>query len=188
MNPPPRLIHRRFIIAFALLIAPCISASMAAAAAPPTAAAKVREPAVAGLFYPKNPSELTRVIDAYLAGASTAPFKGELKALICPHAGYPFSGPVAGSAYRLLVGLHFDTVVVLGPSHYAALQAASVTNASAFRTPLGEVPISAKSSLLAQTTPFALEPRCVVQRPEWWPHSSREAPAVDVHIVTQECR
>jgi hypothetical protein len=147
--------------------------------APLANAASVREPAVAGIFYPKDPAALSRAIDNYLDGAKTVAFDGELKALICPHAGYPFSGPVAGFAYRLLQGRQYETVVVLGPSHYADLRAASVTNAALFRTPLGDVPISAKALALSQSGPFALEPRCDVQRPDWWPQSSRVAPAVD---------
>jgi MEMO1 family protein len=67
----------------------------------------------------------------------------------------------------------------MGPSHYSDLHGASVTDADVFRTPLGDVPISGKASVLAQSAPFALEPRCYVQRPDWWPQSSRSAPAVD---------
>ncbi|MFA5058588.1 MAG: AmmeMemoRadiSam system protein B [Opitutaceae bacterium] len=141
--------------------------------------AKVREPAVAGLFYPKDPAELVRVIDADLAAAKTEPLPGELKALICPHAGYPYSGPVAAAAYKLLLGRSYDTVVVMGPSHYANLRAASVTDAKVYRTPLGGVPVSAQAARLARLPPFALEPRCAVQRPDWWRQSSRVAPAAD---------
>jgi MEMO1 family protein len=144
-------------------------------AAPPP----VREPAVAGLFYPRDPAELGRMIDADLAAAQAAPLPGELKALICPHAGYPYSGPVAAAAYRLLVGRTYDTVVVMGPSHYAALRAGSVTDAAAFRTPLGDVPISAKAQRLAALRPFALEPAGRVARPDWWRQASRAPPAVD---------
>ena len=142
-------------------------------------AKKVREPAVAGLFYPKDPTELTKEIDACLVSAKVEPTTGDLKALICPHAGYPYSGPVAAYAYRLLAGHDYTTVVVLGPSHYADLHAASVTNADVFRTPLGDVPVSAKARALAQLKPFALEPPCLVQRPDWWRQSSRPAPAED---------
>ena len=179
MNTSLRLAHRILLPAVALLCAFRLPAAPSETAAPPSGAARVREPAVAGLFYPKDPAELSRVIAACLAAAKTTPLDGELKALICPHAGYPFSGPVAASAYRLLAGREYDTVVVLGPTHYAQLRAASVTNADLFRTPLGDVPISAKGPLLAQSSPFALEPRCDVQRPDWWPESSRKAPAVD---------
>src|ERR1019366_2533836 len=59
--------------------------------------ASVREPAVAGLFYPKDPADLSKLIDACLAAAQAQPV-GELRALVCPHAGYPYSGPVAAYA------------------------------------------------------------------------------------------
>jgi AmmeMemoRadiSam system protein A len=67
----------------------------------------------------------------------------------------------------------------MGPSHYADLSTASVTDADTFRTPLGDVPISPKGLALAKLSPFALEPRCLVERPDWWRQSSRTAPAVD---------
>jgi hypothetical protein len=140
--------------------------SAAATAAPPAlatgttvAATRVREPAVAGLFYPRDAAGLSRVIERCLAAAKAEP-GGDLRALICPHAGYPYSGPVAAYAYKLLVGREYETVVVLGPSPITpAFPAASVTDADRFRTPLGDVPISAKARALAKLTPFALEPR-----------------------------
>ena len=152
-----------------------------AAATTPAApvAVRVREPAVAGLFYPKDPAALSQMVDACLAAAKTTPLDGELRALICPHAGYPFSGPVAAYAYRLLAGREYTTVVVMGPTHYADLRGASVTNADVFRTPLGDVPISGRARVLAQSAPFALEPGCYVQRPDWWSQSSRAAPVTD---------
>ena len=158
-----------------------IKAPAAPILTPPASAVapKVREPAVAGLFYPKDPAALSRMVDVFLADAKDTPLDGELRALICPHAGYPFSGPVAAYAYRLLVGREYATVVVLGPTHYADLRGASVTNADLFRTPLGDVPVSGKARVLAQYAPFALEPGCYVQRPDWWSQSSRAAPATD---------
>jgi AmmeMemoRadiSam system protein A len=178
MSPQVRLRCRLSLTTLSLvcaLVAPRANAAEALAAP----AKKVREPAVAGLFYPKDPGELSRVIDACLVAAKVEPLDGELKALICPHAGYPYSGPVAASAFRLLAGRGYQTVVVLGPSHYADLRAASVTDADVFRTPLGDVPVSAKARALARLSPFALEPRCLVQRPDWWRQSSRSAPAED---------
>ena len=173
--------RRRFFGGLAALAlaagAPCAWPPVLAAG-DPASAAGVREPAVAGLFYPRDPAELAKLIDACLAGARVQPV-GELKALICPHAGYPYSGPVAAWGFKLLEGRHYDTVVVLGPSHYAELRGASVTNAGAYRTPLGDVPISRKAGRLALTRPFALEPACAVERPAWWLESSRRAPAVD---------
>jgi MEMO1 family protein len=150
----------------------------AVASADAQARAAVREPAVAGLFYPRDPAELAKAIDACLAAARVQPV-GELKALICPHAGYPFSGPVAAYGFKLLAGRHYDTVVVMGPSHYADVRAGSVANAGLYRTPLGDVPVSPKAGRLALARPFELEPPCPVQRPDWWLESSRRAPAVD---------
>lgn len=154
-----------------------LAAALAVAPVTLTAAApKVREPAVAGLFYPADPAALARMIDGYLAAAKTES-PGELKALICPHAGYVYSGPVAASGFRLLQGTDFATVILLASSHYAALDGASVSDADVFRTPLGDVPISPKARRLAQLRPFALAPRCLVQRPGWAAQSSRQPPA-----------
>ncbi|MBI5382986.1 MAG: AmmeMemoRadiSam system protein B [Opitutae bacterium] len=148
----------------------------AAPAETSTPPAKVRAPAVAGLFYPKDAGELSRAIDGYLAAATATAPTGELKALICPHAGYAYSGPVAANAYRLLAGREFATVVLLAPSHYATVRAAAVSGATVYRTPLGDVPISAQSRALAQLSPFALEPRAFVHRPDWWRQASHPAP------------
>ncbi|MGA2787127.1 MAG: AmmeMemoRadiSam system protein B [Verrucomicrobiota bacterium] len=143
----------------------------------PKAVAKqlVREPAVAGLFYPKDPAELSRLIDRLLAAASVGPV-GDLKAIICPHAGYEFSGPVAAYAFKDLIGRQFDTVIILGPSHYALFDGASVPAVDAYRTPLGLVPISPKARALAKINPCLSEPCCRVERPAWWPQSSKTAP------------
>jgi len=155
----------------------CAAAAVSAQATPATTAG-VREPAVAGVFYPKDPAELSKAIDSYLAAARVQPV-GELRALVCPHAGYPYSGPVAAYAYKLLAGRSFDTVLVMGPSHYSDVRAGSVTDARLYRTPLGDVPVSEKARLLAMLSPYALEPRCNVQRPDFWIESSRRPPLHD---------
>jgi AmmeMemoRadiSam system protein A len=141
------------------------------------AAAKqlVREPAVAGLFYPKDPVQLSLMIDRLLAAAPVGPVD-DLKAIICPHAGYEFSGPVAACSFKNLIGRHFDTVIILGPSHYALFDGASVPAVDAYRTPLGLVPISPKARALAKISPCLSEPCCRVERPSWWPQSSKPAP------------
>ena len=138
---------------------------------------RVRAPAVAGLFYPAEKTVLSQTIDGLLERAP-AHHIPHLKGLVCPHAGYPYSGPTAAIAYKTLVGRDVQTVVILGPSHYAAFQGASVPNVDAYQTPLGTVLISEKAQQLAKTSPFVLEPRCFVQRPSWWQQSSKPAPAV----------
>ena len=146
--------------------------------ATPKAVAKqqlLREPAVAGLFYPKDPVQLSLMIDRLLAAAPVGPV-GDLKAIICPHAGYEFSGPVAAYSFKNLIGRRFDTVIILGPSHYALFDGASVPAVDAYRTPLGLVPISPKARALAKISPCLSEPFCPVQRPPWWQQSSKPAP------------
>ncbi len=103
--------------------------------------ASVRPPAVAGLFYPGEAEELDAAVRDCLASATArgaAP-----KALIAPHAGYVYSGPVAASAYvRLAARDHtIERVVLLGPAHRLAFRGLAASAAGAFATPLGEVPI-----------------------------------------------
>ena len=136
---------------------------------------RVRPPAVAGLFYPGDAAALSKTIDGLLAKAPDH-FIPRLKALVCPHAGYEFSGQTAAIGYKLLAGRDVQTVVVMGPSHYAWFSNACIPNADAYKTPLGLVPISEKAKGLALVAPFVLEPQCPVQRPPWWRQASRPAP------------
>jgi len=101
-----------------------------------------RPPAVAGTFYSHDAARLRREIEAYLAAAE-APraIDGELVALVSPHAGYSFSGTVAGSAYRLVQGLKFDLVVIVAPSHHHLFSGFSIYTAGDYLTPLGRVPV-----------------------------------------------
>jgi len=135
----------------------------------------VREAAVAGLFYPGNPRDLNNAIDYCLAHARPEAV-GDLKAVICPHAGYQFSGPTAAYAYKLLAGRDIKTVILLAPSHYAAFRGAYVTEADVYRTPLGDVPISPKTAELAKCPPFTRKMDGFVQRPGWWQESPAKAP------------
>ncbi len=144
---------------------------------PPTAGAppgRIREPAVAGLFYPADPKELSATLDKLLAAAPPQPI-GQLRALVCPHAGYPYSGPTAGYSYKQLAGRDVRTVILMAPSHYALFDGVAVLDADAYRTPLGLVPISPKSAELAKVKPFRLEPRGGVRRPPWTGQSPKTA-------------
>lgn len=101
----------------------------------------IRPPAVAGLFYPAEGSELARAVDALLEEAGRRP-DPLLRALVAPHAGYVYSGPVAASAFALLP--EEAVVALLGPSHFVPLAGLAVSGADAWATPLGEVPVSTK--------------------------------------------
>lgn len=100
-----------------------------------------REPVVAGSFYPSNPDKLRRDIDSYLEEAKGPSLKEEIVALISPHAGYVYSGPVAAYAYKQLLGRKIDLAFVLAPSHRARFDGASVIPGGSYLTPLGEVEI-----------------------------------------------
>lgn len=150
-----------------LLFVVALPALVSSAAIP-----EVREPSVAGLFYPANPKDLSREIDTLLANARGESPHGRLRALICPHAGYRYSGPVAASAYRLLSGQNFSTVLLLGPSHYATPPGAIVSAARAWRTPLGDAPLAVElAASLSLKPPFAPETPTGVHRPDWWNRS-----------------
>lgn len=101
--------------------------------------AGTRPPAVAGLFYPAEPQAL-RTNLARLLAENPATGPAAAKALIAPHAGYIYSGPVAARAYNLLPpGMR--RVVLLGPAHRVPLRGLALPTVSAFRTPLGDVPL-----------------------------------------------
>jgi len=102
---------------------------------------------VAGLFYPQDPLQLRRAIEAYLEASPRRDKLRRPKALIVPHAGYPYSGPVAGCAYRLLrdSGACVRHVVMLGPSHRVPMRGLAVPSVDSFATPLGEVPLDTAS-------------------------------------------
>lgn len=118
---------------------------MAAAQIAPAREAEpaVRRPAVAGAFYPHNPRELEAMVDGYLDAAAPGELPGELVGVIAPHAGFIFSGPVAGYSYAPLRGKRWDTVVVVGPSHGARHGGAALPGVDFWETPLGRVPINA---------------------------------------------
>ena len=100
-----------------------------------------RDPVVAGSFYPSNSEKLSREIESYLADARGARVAGEVMAIISPHAGYVYSGPVAAYSFRELQGKNYDLVVVIAPSHRARFDGASVIPAGTYVTPLGGVEI-----------------------------------------------
>ena len=108
------------------------------------AAENVREPAVAGAFYPGNPDELRSYVEEQLAQAGKAELPGRIVALIAPHAGYIYSGSIAAAAFAAVMGAEFETVIAVGPSHRMPVDGAALTDASAWRTPLGEVAIDTR--------------------------------------------
>jgi hypothetical protein len=113
----------------------------------------VREPAVAGLFYPAASDELRTTIERYLDAAQST--GSAPKALIAPHAGYVYSGPVAAAAYASLAEAREEVrrIVLLGPAHRMALAGMAISSATAFSTPLGAVPVDAEAFEIAKRVP-----------------------------------
>ncbi len=103
---------------------------------------RVRPPAVAGSFYPGTRRELERAVEGFLS-ASQAAELAPPKALIAPHAGYVYSGPIAASAYVQLAPVRdrIERVVLLGPAHRVAVAGLAAPEATAFDTPLGSIPV-----------------------------------------------
>ncbi len=106
----------------------------------------IRPAAVAGMFYPGDTRALAGEVDMMLAQAnavSPAPTFAQPKALIAPHAGYIYSGPIAASAYALLkpYAQTICRIVLLGPCHRVAVRGLAVPHATAFATPLGDIPL-----------------------------------------------
>jgi hypothetical protein len=101
----------------------------------------VRQPAVAGAFYPAQPDELRQMLDDYLAQAVVPQISGNLVAMVAPHAGYIYSGKVAAHSYALLKSRKFARVVVIAPSHFEGFSFNSVYDGDAYATPLGNVAV-----------------------------------------------
>ena len=96
----------------------------------------IRPAAVAGTWYPGTAGALIREVDGYLKMASDGP-RGTLTAVIAPHAGMMFSGPVGAYAYKATIGQQFDVAVLVGPSHFVAFEGAAVWPDGGFDSPLG---------------------------------------------------
>ena len=113
-----------------------------------------RQPAVAGTFYPANPIQLHQMLDQYLNDAESS--AKVPKAIIAPHAGYIYSGPVAATAYARLKKAHdrITRVVIIGPSHRVAFSGLAVSKAHSFITPLGSITVDQEAVEAIAKLPF----------------------------------
>lgn len=104
---------------------------------------RLRHPAVAGAFYPSHPQTLRQAIESYLAQVLLPDLPGTVRAVVAPHAGYIYSGSVAGYSYK---ALDLDdqtpqTIFLLGPAHYIPVKGVAVGDFAAYETPLGIIPV-----------------------------------------------
>jgi MEMO1 family protein len=120
------------------------------------ASTRVRPAAVAGAFYAAPPAQLAADVDALMEAASAPGGPAVPKAIVAPHAGYIYSGPVAAAAYaRLAPGRgRITRVVLLGPAHRFPVRGVAVSSADAFATPLGEMPVDVESRDALIALPF----------------------------------
>lgn len=101
---------------------------------------KSRPAAVAGLFYPEDPTELTHSVKQMLASQPLCQL-GKIQALVVPHAGYCYSGQIAAAAYKQLTKGQFKRVLLLGPNHRIPLRGIAAPSADLFQSPIGELPL-----------------------------------------------
>ena len=113
----------------------------------------VRQPAVAGMFYPADPRQLAHDVQQLLDAAH--PHALTPKALIVPHAGYIYSGAIAASAYATLqpIAARIRRVILLGPTHRVAVRGLALPGADAFDTPLGRITLDAAAAQLIAHLP-----------------------------------
>jgi AmmeMemoRadiSam system protein B/AmmeMemoRadiSam system protein A len=120
----------------------------------------VRSPAVAGMFYPAEPSKLAAEVDQMLAEAAGTHHDAIApKALIAPHAGYVYSGLVAASAYSRLARARklIRRVILLGPVHRVPVRGLALPGVSAFATPLGSIDLDQEAIAAVRSLPFVVE-------------------------------
>jgi hypothetical protein len=113
----------------------------------------LRSPAVAGSFYPAQPDALHRMVWTYLEGAQATPVAA--KAIVAPHAGYVYSGPIAGTSFGSVAHLadQLTRIVLLGPSHRMAFAGMAVPSATGLLTPLGTVAVDVEAVQRILTLP-----------------------------------
>ncbi len=116
---------------------------------------QVIKPNVSGSFYSDNRRDLSKTIHRYIDEAGSRAVSSRIKALIVPHAGYIYSGSVAGSAYAELkeIAPTIQRVVLLAPSHYYGFEGMATTHADALETPLGQVPVDGDAVASIETLP-----------------------------------
>jgi MEMO1 family protein len=95
-----------------------------------------RPAAVAGTWYPGTAGALTREVDQYLKDVESSP-RGRVDAIIVPHAGIMFSGPVAAHAWKAAAAAGYDAAILVGPSHFVAFEGVALYPSGAFDSPLG---------------------------------------------------
>lgn len=119
---------------------------------------KVRQPAVAGAFYPDDSEELRNTVELFLSKAKDIPIPGKLRGLVVPHAGYIYSGPIAAYGYKALMKEKVNKAIIIGPSHYGIFPGACESGFQLWETPLGRVKAMSASGWPVSVYPPAHAP------------------------------
>ncbi|MGC9326210.1 MAG: AmmeMemoRadiSam system protein B [Candidatus Hinthialibacter sp.] len=134
----------------------------------------VIKPVVAGRFYPSDPAVLARDVRRYIDEAETAPAKRPVLAVLAPHAGYVFSGPIAGCSFRHVQDQNPDTVLIVALSHHVSLDGGCAPPAKQLETPLGRIAVDLRLTeklleggppIFADAEPFLVEHSVEVNLP-----------------------
>jgi len=124
---------------------------------------KIRQPAVAGSFYPGDKTELKKIVDDFLSKvtstATTSP-----KVIFVPHAGYPYSGQVAAEAFKRLENSGYRRAIIIGPSHHFPVSGLILSGADVWSTPVGDFPVAKVNSDLAKLPGLKIDD--VIHEPE----------------------
>ena len=132
----------------------CISVActLAASIVSKMEAKMVREPVVAGQFYPGDKKTLEKTVDELLSKTPIQKIPGEVIGILVPHAGYPYSGPTAAYGYKTIANKDIKTVIMVGPTHRAYFEGIAVYAEGYWEIPLGRVPIDEQLaiSIIAQ--------------------------------------
>lgn len=139
-------------------------------------ASDIRQPAVAGAFYPKDPDVLRADVQKYLDNAKAKPLKGKIIGIQVPHAGYQFSAQTAAYAYRQVAGQKYDLVVVIAPSHRDPFYGATLYPGDGYATPLGTL-------MIDKQTAKALAENCDVVKISELGHRAEHAVEVELPFV-----
>jgi MEMO1 family protein len=101
----------------------------------------LRRSAVAGTWYPDRAEALAAEVDHYVADADLSPLSQPLRAIVTPHAGLRYSGPVAAFAYKAVRNTRYRSIVLIGPSHFVAFEGVAIWPGGAWETPFGPVAV-----------------------------------------------
>jgi len=105
----------------------------------------LRPSPIAGQWYPGNPHKLAASVDQYMESAVLPEIQGEILALVAPHAGHIYSGPVAGYAFAAAQGMQIELVAVVSPMHQPYVDPLLTSGHASYQTPLGSIPIDRKA-------------------------------------------